>query len=227
MARKIISSTITPVYNNVIDEDQAIIEVDESIAGTELDQLVSEIPEGTSTTDGGGGFSLTFTSGKEYDLDAIIYSIRRDNDQEALIMKVNVETELVQAIIGRCVEELKIIYSANSLEEILDYQNIFNNYFELKFDEYRLEAIKAGLDEGQLAINQTQDKIAVTNNDMMRYLLEDTPKSGAVKPILDYTKAISVWYELGNGDMTESEDIDTADIYAARIAALQNLLDNM
>ena len=62
---------------------------------------------------------------------------------------------------------------------------------------------------------------------MMRYLLEDTPKSGAVKPILDYTKAISVWYELGNGDMTESEDIDTADIYAARIAALQNLLDNM
>jgi hypothetical protein len=225
MARKIISGTLIPDYNNSINEEQAIIQP-ETTEG-ELDTLIGSIPEGTSTPSSSGGFTLTFTSGKEYDLDKIIASIRRDNSEKALIMKVNIESELVQAIIDRCIEELKIMYHADSLELILDYKNIFNNYFEEKFDEYRDEAARAGISEGELLINEAQDKIEVTNADLIRYLLSDKPKSGAVKPILDHSKTFAVWNELGDGDLTESEDIDTKEIYEARISALQELIDNM
>jgi len=227
MARQIITGTIIPTTDNPVSETQSVI-MPESTSSAEIDKLISEISDGSNIDDQtpSTGFSLSFTNDKVYDLDAIIASIRRDNNEKALIMKVNTDSQVVQAIIDRCIEELKILYTAENLEDILNYQEIFNEYFEEHIDNYYREASAAGI-EGELVINEKQTKIEVTKTDMMRYLLDDNPKSGLVRPIIDYTKAIAVWTELGAGDLTEDEDINTREIYEARIAALEALIAEM
>jgi len=206
MARKIITGVIIPSNDNLLSDDQAVI-MPESSLHPETERLISEISSGNNIDDQTPeeGFSFVFTSGKNYDLDKIIASIRRDNHEQALIMKINLESEVSQAIIDRCIEELKNIYHAEELEHILDYQNVFNNYFENHIEEYFKEANMAGI-MGELLISELQPKIEVRKSDISRYLLEDAPKSGKVKPILDRSETSAIWIELGDGDLSELED---------------------
>ena len=220
MPREIISATLlsddttaTPVTT-----EESTVGVDQNLDG-DLNDLIGTIEEGESEESPSGGFGLSFTPDKEYDLDAIIESISRDNDEYALIMRVNTESEIVQAIIDRCVEELKIEYSAENLEDILDYQNIFNAYFEEYFVAYSEEAREAGI-PGEIIISEKQAKVEILRSDMKRYLFEEVKPGDKVKPVLDYAKTMTQWTELGNGDMTIEEDFDTVELLQARIDAL-------
>jgi hypothetical protein len=220
MPREIITATVLSEDTTATPEttEESTLGEDQNLDG-DLNDLISSLDEGETEESPTGGFGLSFTPDKEYDLDAIIESISRDNDDYALIMRVNTESEIVQAIIDRCIEELKIEYSAENLEDILDYQNIFNAYFELHFTEYSEEAREAGI-PGEIIVDEKQSKVEVLRSDMKKYLFEEIKPGDKVKPVLNYAKTMTEWAELGDGDMTIPEDFDTIELYQARIDAL-------
>jgi leucyl-tRNA synthetase len=220
MPREIITATVLSEDTTATPTttEESTLSEDQNLDG-DLNDLISSLDEGETEESPTGGFGLSFTPDKEYDLDAIIESISRDNDEYALIMRVNTESEIVQAIIDRCIEELKIEYSAENLEDILDYQNIFNAYFEEHFVEYSEEAREAGI-PGEIIIDEKQSKVEVLRSDMKKYLFEEIKPGDKVKPVLNYAKTMTEWAELGDGDMTIPEDFDTIELYQARIDAL-------
>lgn len=220
MARETITTIIESAVEHV--EEVTPVAVDNVATTDVLDDLIGTLEEGmnTATTPSSGGFGISFTSDKVYDLDAIIASIRRDNSDEALIMRVNVDSEISLAIIDRCVEELLVLHTADSLEDILDYQNVFNAYFEAHFDEYDDLARAAGI-EGELVIDARQDKVTINRANLKKYLFEEVKSTDKMKPILVYEKAMTQWTEIGDGDLTTSSDFDTIALYQARIDALE------
>jgi len=219
MPREIITTIIEPVAEDIAE---VMPESTLNLATPAIDDLISTLEEGINAEDTTPetGFAITFTSDKVYDLDAIIASISRDNDDEALVMHVNLESEIVLAIIDMCVEALKVEYTAANLEDILDYQNVFNTYFEEHFDEYSELARAAGI-EGELLLDEKQAKLAIDRVNLKKYLFDEIKSTDVLKPILNYTKAMTQWTEIGDGDGTIAADFDTIELYQARIDALE------
>jgi hypothetical protein len=65
----------------------------------------------SSISDGSGQMSLSFTDGATYDLDKIIFDIRRDNSEAPLLVKVNSSER--EDILKQALEEILVEYSPN------------------------------------------------------------------------------------------------------------------
>lgn len=221
MAIRTFSSSVDPTEDNLTSESTANV-VPEQEYDIEVAKLLSSIYEGSNVTESNDeidtGFSISFTTGKTYDLDEIIASIRRDNEDRPLLMKVNFEEVVVRGIAEAVTNRILDEFSADSAEQVLDFNNIFSDYFERYYTQYEND-IRSLQDEGELAIDERQEKVKVERSDMRRYLFEEAPKTGPIAPVIDYSKAYVLWNELGL-DGTEESEVNDKEIYKSRILSL-------
>jgi hypothetical protein len=242
MPREIITAiiiadeTTTPL--NTVSEDELAEDVN---MDGDLEDLVSTLEEGENEGNTEGGFSISFTSEKEYDLDEIIKSISRDNDEYGLNIRVNQESVITLMVYYEIKKEILDEYSASSEEEVLGYDIIFKQKLS-NFDDYlavvsaiefayyvNSETTRNWLDSigatyeiqdghikhtlseedrfGQLLLNEKQPKVEVKREDMKRYLFDEIKPSERIKPVVDYTKTLTEWTDLGEGDTTTEEDL--------------------
>jgi hypothetical protein len=208
-----ISSTIAPnLLQSVVEE------------GINMTEIPDETPE--------NDFSIEFTEGKTYDLDAIIAGIRRDNDKSALVMQVNVSDDAVKAVIDQVTQEIFDEYSTEeitvtSTTQVPNFNAVFNARFEQRFAAVR-ETQNALTDEGGLAIDTWQDKVAVTEADMRKYLFEDYDKSktNATPTTINYSRALVIFSE-ETPDTTTVEDLAAGSTYEATTNSLQARIDEL
>lgn len=203
MARRIITINEIP-EDTTITPPREILGIDQNSDGN-FDELVEDL--GVESSSSSGGFSIEYTPGQTYDLDEIIESIARDNDEHALIMYVNTKELIVQAVINQCIIDLKEEYNAENLEDILNFQSIFNNYFEAHFAEYTKLARIAGV-PGSISIDEEQNKLELNRTDMVKYLFKEVDPRSKVKPILNQSKVMIEWHELSSGNHDNEEVFD-------------------
>jgi hypothetical protein len=188
-------------------------------------KLLSELNEGPNPSSDDTSFTLSFTNDNEYDLDEIISKIRRDNPNEPLVMQVNFENKIIQTITARMINELLELYNTNSINFILDFNNVFLKYFREHATQYTLEAKKLTI-EGGLAIDEKQIKTKVEKADLKKYLFNEKPSNTPTLPSLDLSKSFGIWTEIGY-DGTEDSDFDDIELYEQRIRALQERIDEL
>ena len=161
---------------------------------------------------GGNGFSLKFTDGKEYNLDEIIESIKRDNPNHPLAIQVltgdTIELQLIQIITLQLLDE----YSTDNINNVPNFAIIFQE----RYDEAlrQLDIISADdLTEGSLLINEKQKKICITKADMRKYLLHskgpllDPKNHEQQKPMYNMSRPMVSWRE-DAGDLNQNEDFE-------------------
>jgi hypothetical protein len=164
------------------------------------------VPE--SVTDGDGsatGFSLSFTDGSTYDIDEILFNIRRDNPESPLLMEVVSENSQYELLIQLSTQEiLNEYFNQNFLTdnpEVIPNINLIPNFALLLEARYQqklqdLEYIEDNeLAEGSLAINSAQPKIGVKKDDMVKYLLSDRPAK-RVTPLVNLNRPLAIWNDL-------------------------------
>jgi hypothetical protein len=132
--------------------------------------------------------TFKFTDDKVYDLNEIIYNIRRDNSELALVIKVNTE-EAVNALTFKAITD-KIIqdyfsavpgYTKPTTDEsresyalrIPAFEQVFNIYFRRYYLEYS-EDIKKSNREGSISIDEKIGDLSVTTDDIDKYLTDYT-----------------------------------------------------
>jgi hypothetical protein len=190
---------------------------------------MTEIPDATPEND----FSLSFTEGVTYDLDAIIAGIRRDNDKAALVMQVNISDDFVRSVIEQVTNEIFSEYSTDeitvtSTTQVPNFNAVFNVRFEQRFAAVR-ESQSALTDEGGLAIDTWQDKVRVTDDDVRKYLFDDysTSKTNATPTTAgNYSRAIVIFSE-ETPDGTTAEDLTTQSTFEATVQTLQDRVEEL
>jgi hypothetical protein len=176
------------------------------------------------------GFSLGFTDGQTYDLDEILFSIRRDNPDSPLIMKVeSADSELESKIMVATSQILEEYFNEAFLAEnpsvtpsislIINFASLLESKLEL----LDLQEIEEQLEEGSLTINETQPKIGVKKEDIMKYLLSDAPKKRST-PLVNLNRPIAIWTEV-QGDLNQPGDFSEFDNLNNIIEDLQADLD--
>jgi hypothetical protein len=136
MPKEIITATVLSEDNIATPEttEESTLDTDQNLDG-DLDDLIANLDEGETDESSSGGFGLRFTSDKEYDLDAIIESISRDNEKYELRVRVNQESFLTLIVYYEIKQEILNEYNATSEEQILGYEQIFKSKLE-NFDTY-------------------------------------------------------------------------------------------
>ena len=138
MPRELITTIIEPTVDNTIDNDSVVSPESFDPTPTDgIDNLISTLEEGINTDDTTPetGFAISFTPDKTYDLDEIVASISRDNADYELVVRVNPENIISILAYAEIEQEILIEYSAASVDEVLDYQTIFNSKL-INFDSY-------------------------------------------------------------------------------------------
>jgi hypothetical protein len=195
---------------------------------TTLSEVPTEnkfIPEAVTDYDGPGsstGFSLGFTDGKTYDLDEILFSIRRDNPDSPLAVQVVKESSQEEMILQLSTQELLVEYSTDNINNIPNFGTLVSARYQLKLlDLEEIESSTAA--EGSLVLNETQPKIGVSKADMLKYLLDDSPVQ-RTKPIVNLDRPLVIWSE-GQGDLNIPGDFSEFDNLNNIIEDLQEDLD--
>jgi len=137
------------------------------------------------------GFTLQFTDGKTYDLDEIIFNRRRDNSKAPIAIRVN-STEYVEAeVLQQLTAYILLRYpTATSTNDIPNFQEVLNLYFEREYENLS-EAAKIAKEEGELVVDQKQEKLRVKKDDIKSYLLGKERAKSSV-PALNYNRALAV-----------------------------------
>jgi hypothetical protein len=138
------------------------------------------------------GFTLQFTDGKTYDLDEIIFNRRRDNSKAPIAIKVN-STEYVEAeVLQQLTAYILLKYpTASSTADIPNFQDVLNLYFEREYENFS-EAAKIAKEEGELVVDQKQEKLRVKKDDIKNYLLGKERTRTAAAPAVNYNRALAV-----------------------------------
>lgn len=195
--RKVVSAVSEPVISaEIIPESSGTLNPDDNLLN-----LIAELDEGENQSSS-TGFSLSFTDDSVYDLDEIITNIKRNNSDIPLVMQVNFENTIVLTVTSRIISELLELYSAESVEYILDFDTIFLKYFRDHFEEYAEDA-KTMTTEGGMALDEKHEKVQILRSDLKKYMLNDVPNDGPVNPITDAIRTLSLWYECTDGDLTD------------------------
>jgi hypothetical protein len=136
MPKEIITATVLSEDTTATPEttEESTLGVDQNLDG-DLNDLISSLDEGETDESPSGGFGLSFTPDKEYDLDKIIESISRDNEQYELRIRVNQESVLTLIVYYEIKQEILDEYNATSEDQILGYEQIFKSKLE-NFDDY-------------------------------------------------------------------------------------------
>lgn len=154
------------------------------------------------------GFTLQFTDGKTYDLDEIIFNRRRDNSKAPIAIKVN-STEYVEAeALQQLTTYILLKYpTATSTNDIPNFQDVLNLYFEREYENLS-EAAKIAGEEGELVVDQKQEKLRVKKDDIKNYLLgKERVKSSA--PVVNYNRALAVITQGTPDGWTEEDNIES------------------
>lgn len=173
------------------------------------------------------GFSLTFTSGATYDLDALIAEKRRNsttcplilkldtaNENDAYILKTITELILDDYLVEYNEDESSDVYYKKQITKVPDYYNVFDYYFN-KLYGYYVSAKK----EGEIGLNTIVENInGIKHSEILAYLTTGVSETAASQS--DYNNKTKVEWEYG----TKSEDDTTAkteiETLKAKIASL-------
>jgi hypothetical protein len=186
------------------------------------------VPESVTTyseTNPSTGFSLSFTDGATYDLDQILFNIRRDNPDSPLIMKVSSADAELEALVMTATGQILQEYFNNEFMEanpsVIPSISLIPNFaslLETKLELVDREALESEIQEGSLSINNTQPKIGVKKEDIMKYLLSDKPAQRSA-PLINLNRPIAIWTE-GQGDLNQRSDFPEFD-------TLNNVIDDL
>ena len=147
------------------------------------------------------GFSLSFTEGKEYNLDDIIFKKRRDNDKCPLIVKVDLnnanDAEVIKLI-------TKLILSDYGIENVTDdnYKTLINDVpnfysvFDLYFNRYYTlyyNELYNKVANGSISISTALEEIAY-KHDYIDDLLSEASDTRAYANVFNRPKVV---YEYG------------------------------
>jgi hypothetical protein len=188
--------------------------------------IQSQVFNPSSVTDGepGSGMGLSFTDGKTYDLDEILFSIRRDNPDSPLAVQVVKESSQEEMILQLSTQELLIEYSTDNINNIPNFGTLVSARYQLKLlDLEEIESSTAA--EGSLVLNETQPKIGVSKADMLKYLLDDSPVQ-RTKPIVNLDRPLVIWSE-GQGDLNTLEDASTFSTIYNQILQLESQVEEL
>jgi hypothetical protein len=159
-------------------------------------------PESVSDGDGSGtGFSLSFTDGATYDIDEILFNIRRDNPESPLIMEVISGNPLIGVITEEILTEYFNETFMSENPDIIPSVDLIPGFISLLETRYSQRINDAEyiedneLAEGSLAINSAQPKIGVKKDDMVKYLLSNRPAK-RVTPLVNLNRPLAIWNDL-------------------------------
>lgn len=126
------------------------------------------------------GFNLTFTNGKEYDLDEIIAEKLRDNSDSALRVKVitdeNLQNKLIELVSKKILDNYNISYTNDNyksrVSKVAGFSQIFDIYYNEYYDAY-INAINQDSYDGSISIDTILREINLTKADVKNYTLKD------------------------------------------------------
>jgi hypothetical protein len=203
---------------------------------TEIPTENKFIPEAITDYDGEGspsGFSLSFTDGTTYDLDEILFNIRRDNPDSPLLMEVVTESSQAEMLIQLATQEILSEYFNQDFltnnPGVIPNINLIPSFVALLEQRYQQKLLSIdqieedNLEEGSLAINATQPKIKVKKEDMIKYLLDGKTTKRST-PIVNLNRPLALWTELTT-DLNVPNDFQYFDNLNNVIEDLQAELD--
>lgn len=191
------------------------------------------IPEAITDYDGTGsttGFSLAFTDGATYDLDEILFNIRRDNPESPLLMQVVTENSQFENLIKISTNEILNEYFNETFlaanPDVIPSINLVPNFSSLLEQKYQEKLGDLGLvdeselAEGSLTINSTQPQIGVKREDMVKYLLSNRPAQ-RVTPLINLNRPLALWTDISGGDLNTPDDTSAFRTMSNYIAELE------
>jgi hypothetical protein len=196
------------VFDLVFENEFLILKESEKTAllGGNLTLKFSKTGTPSGAQDPVKSLSISFTDKLEYDLDKIISEVRRDNSNESLIMRVNTEEYLAQQVIDSVIKLLLEKYSVIDIKLIPNFQEIFNQTFQVEFDKLTDEKRKAII--GGSLVLDSDFKSRVVNTDIDNYLLT---KAEAFQKVS--------WTNL-TGDTTDESDLEKRSLYVNKIEVI-------
>ena len=168
------------------------------------------------------GFSLTFTSGANYNLDQLISEKRRNSSTCPLILKLDTKSENDEKIVSIIVhlmlsdylveysdDESSGIYYKNQVSQIPDYYNVFDYYFNKLYGYYYSKL--TNLQEGSIGLSTIIETIStITHAELLQQLTTGIKSDAADSS--DYLNKTKVEWEYGtqakSDDDSTKNDID-------------------
>jgi hypothetical protein len=213
---------ITPVFeSSVVSEASAYTDNTATTASSTGIKYDTSVTSPASNESENSGFSLTFTSGVNYDLDTLISEKKRNSSSCPLILKVDTKNENDEKIIFAIVhlilndyivqysdDETSDIYYKNQISKVPDYYNVFDYYFNKLYGYYNSKL--SSLQDGSISLSTILETInTITHAELLAQLTTGVESSAAETS--DYLNKTKVEWELGTQDSSDSTtktDID-------------------
>ena len=151
--------------------------------------------------------NLEFTPDYEYDLDQIIFDIRRDNPAEALIMKVNTEAVLGERLVAIVLNQIFSDYNTQNPTLIPNFNIIFNTALQTAFDSLT-DAQRSSFLEGAMTLDDSFKS---------RVVAEDIDNALGTR-LTGFTQI--VWQNT-SADETDEDDVTRISQYINKIEKVQ------
>ena len=165
------------------------------------------------------GFKLSASSNKKYDLDQIIYKIRRDNSDYPLLIQIDYTNlnnkQFVELMTKYVLDEHNIPYNENNFTdyEVIrqvpnfeqELEKMCNKYYAIYYQYY------GALNEGSISIDTVFETITLARDDYEEYLLSNPQVTRNVTYQVEGDNKPKFIVEEGNTDLLDN-DIDSKSV---------------
>lgn len=161
------------------------------------------------------GFSLSFTTDKVYDLDAMILEKMRDNSERTLILRTitneELQVRLIELVTKKILDDYNIEWTEEDyktqVSEIKNFARLFDIYFNRYYEEYRKYISKLE-NPGSISLDSIFREINLTKEDIRKYTLADVAENQAsMISYSDRYKPVVIWTD-GSNDNGEQAQLD-------------------
>ena len=160
------------------------------------------------------GFKLSASSDKKYDLDQIIYKIRRDNADYPLLVQIDYTNlnnkQFVQLMTKYVLDKFNVAYNENNFDDYvviaqvpnfeLELEQMCNKYYKIYYQYY------GALNEGSISIDTVFEKITLARDDYEQYLLSNPGVLNTVSYQVDGDNKPKFLVEEGTVEPLENEE---------------------
>ena len=178
------------------------------------------------------GFSLSFTTDKVYDLDAMILEKMRDNSERTLILRTitneELQVRLIELVTKKMLEDYNIEWTEENyktqVSEIENFARLFDIYFNRYYEEYRKYISKLE-NPGSISLDSIFREINLTKEDIRKYTLADVAENQAsMISYSDRYKPVVIWTD-GSNDNGEQTQLDQYLDYEKLYEVLEDYYD--
>ena len=185
------------------------------------------------------GFSLSFTTDKVYDLDAMILEKMRDNSERTLILRTitneELQVRLIELVTKKMLDDYNIEWTEENyktqVSEIENFARLFDIYFNRYYEEYRKYLSKLE-NPGSISLDSIFREINLTKEDIRKYTLADVAENqSSMLSYSDRYKPVVIWTDgsVDNGDRVDVSSYVTLEHFyeAMELYATQKEMEDM